>query len=220
MGKKSAAEKRVLCYGDSNTWGAIPGPEKRRHPRDARWPSVLADALGSGYTVLDEGLCGRTTAHDDTVEVGLVVDRNGMRDFGGILDTHSPLDLVVIMLGTNDLKQRYNLSVVDIALSVANLAKIAGIPDFGPDLKRPAEVLVVCPPPILEVGDYFGSMFRGGAEKSKNLPEAFRAIVEKVAPVLYAGDHVQSDPVDGIHLSPKSHDKLGKAIAKWIKAHV
>lgn len=219
MGKNAAAEKRILCYGDSNTWGAIPGLEKLRYPSEIRWPGALAKALGKGYTVLEEGLCGRTTAHDDTVEVGLVVDRNGMRAFGGILDTHSPLDLVVIMLGTNDLKQRYHLSTTEIALSAWNLAKIARIPDFGPELKRPAEVLVVCPPPILEVGDFFGPLFRGGAEKSTCLPDAFRAIVEKESiPVLYAGEHIQSDPADGIHFSPESHAKLAGAVATWIKA--
>ena len=219
MGKNAAAEKRILCYGDSNTWGAIPGPEKRRFPPDVRWPGILAGELENGYKVLDEGLCGRTTVHDDTVEVNLLVDRNGMRAFGGILDSQSPLDFVVIMLGTNDLKQRYNLPAMDIALSVANLAQIARLPDFGPDLNRPAEVLVVCPPPIIEVEENFGPMFRGGAEKSRNLAASFRMMAEKYSvSLLDAADHIQSDPVDGIHLSAESHGKLGKAIAKWIKS--
>ena len=219
MGANATAEKRILCYGDSNTWGYIPGSEKHRHPSAVRWPGVLAKELGGGYAVLEEGLGGRTTVHDDTVEVPLVINRNGMTTFGAILDSHSPLDFVVIMLGTNDLKQRYHLAASDIALGAANLANVARMPNFGPGLSSPAEVLVVCPPPILEVGEFFGSMFRGGAEKSKALPAAFRMLKGRgriQAQVLYAGEYIQSDPADGIHLSSESHAALAKAIGQWI----
>src|SRR6185436_143967 len=96
--------KTILCFGDSNTWGFIPEsitePFWRRHAPDVRWPGVLARELGSGYSVIEEGLGGRTTVHDDPV----MGNRNGSLHLPPCLESHKPLDLVVLMMGTNYLK--------------------------------------------------------------------------------------------------------------------
>ena len=96
--------KRILCYGDSNTWGYIPSSDHERYPIDIRYPRVLASLLGNEYEVIEEGLPGRTIISDDIVD--LVGNRNGLLEFGQALYSALPLDYIVIMLGTNDLKYR------------------------------------------------------------------------------------------------------------------
>ena len=94
--------KRILCYGDSNTWGYIPSSDHERYPIDVRYPRVLASLLGNEYEVIEEGLPGRTIISDDIVD--LVGNRNGLLEFGQAVYSALPLDYIVIMLGTNDLK--------------------------------------------------------------------------------------------------------------------
>jgi lysophospholipase L1-like esterase len=97
--------KTVICFGDSNTWGADPagGP---RYSMEQRWGSILRKELGSGYYIIEEGLCGRTTVWDDPIE-GY---KSGKQYIIPCIDSHSPVDLVIILLGTNDLKKRFSLS--------------------------------------------------------------------------------------------------------------
>ncbi|MBQ9959278.1 MAG: acylhydrolase, partial [Oscillospiraceae bacterium] len=97
-------EKRILCYGDSNTWGYIGGVGER-FGRDVRWTGRLQTLLGSDYTVIEEGLNSRTTVWDDPVEM----HKNGYTYLMPCLQTHRPLDLVIIMLGTNDLERRFHV---------------------------------------------------------------------------------------------------------------
>ena len=111
--------KSILCYGDSNTWGYDP-QTRSRFPHDVRWTGVLASSLGTGYRVVEEGLNGRTTRWDDPIEAG----RNGLTFLQPCLESHLPLDLVIVMLGTNDLKQRFGLSASDIAQSAAEHRKL------------------------------------------------------------------------------------------------
>jgi lysophospholipase L1-like esterase len=106
--------KTVLCFGDSNTWGCMPltGPEPpRRYGPSRRWPGVLRRELGDGHWVVEEGLNGRTTVWDDALEP----HRNGRDLLLPSLLTHQPVDLVIVMLGTNDLKRRFGLGARDIA---------------------------------------------------------------------------------------------------------
>ena len=111
-----SAERDVLCYGDSNTYGTIPASEGR-FPRDVRWPGVLADELGAGWHVIEEGLGGRTTVFDDPI----LPDRNGRRYLMPCLLSHAPLHAVVISLGTNDLKARFAALVQGRVSSVRNM---------------------------------------------------------------------------------------------------
>ena len=135
--------RTVLCFGDSNTWGYIPGSNGRRFPRDVRWPSRLQLALGEDWEVIAEGLNGRTAALDSPVAEG----RNGLPYLVPCLHSHAPVDLLVVFLGTNDVGDRFRLPERDVARSVGRLVKLARSAEAGPDGGAP-EILVVCPPPF------------------------------------------------------------------------
>ena len=122
----SAPERTVLCFGDSNTWGFEPGTQAR-YPRDARWPGVLAAALGAGWHVVEAGLNGRTTVFDDPLG-----DKNGLRHLGPVLESAAPVDLVVVMLGTNDLKTRFGASAYEIAEGAGRIADAVRASAAGP----------------------------------------------------------------------------------------
>ena len=105
--------KSILCYGDSNTYGLMPDSPDR-YPRDVRWTGILQKKLGEDYYVIEEGLSGRTTLWDDPIEE----HKNGKKYLLPCLDSHKPVDLVILMLGTNDLKTRFSLTPFDIGASV------------------------------------------------------------------------------------------------------
>ena len=205
----------ILCYGDSNTWGCIPleGQEPAaRFPPDTRWPCVLRRELGEGHWIVEEGLSGRTTVWDDPLEP----HRNGRKLLLPTLLTHQPLDLVIIMLGTNDLKHRLNASPAEIAEGAGMLVDIVTGSGCGPDGRAPQTILV-CPPPIAEV-DPFDDEFEGGAEKSRQLAGHFAAIAEaRSCGFLDAGSVIASSDVDGIHLEATEHERLGLAVAEQVR---
>jgi lysophospholipase L1-like esterase len=205
----------ILCYGDSNTWGCIPlqGPEPaRRYPPGTRWPGVLRRELGDGYWVGEAGLNGRTTVWDDPLEP----HRNGRKLLLPTLLTHQPLDLVIIMLGTNDLKRRMNASPADVAQGAGVLVDIVAASGCGPEGRAP-QTLLVCPAPIAEV-DQFDDEFEGGTEKSRQLARHFAAIAEaRSCAFLDAGALIASSDVDGIHLDEPQHAALGVAIAERVR---
>ncbi|MGH3100205.1 MAG: GDSL-type esterase/lipase family protein, partial [Thermoleophilia bacterium] len=142
--------KTIMCYGDSNTWGCIPltgaEPPRRYGPAD-RWPGVLRRELGDGFWIVEEGLNGRTTVWDDPLEPF----RSGKELLGPSLLTHQPIDLVIVMLGTNDLKIRFGASARDIAAGAGFLLDIVGASDCGPE-GSPPQALLVCPPPVGRLG--------------------------------------------------------------------
>lgn len=209
--------KTVLVYGDSNSWGFIPGSAKKRFPPEIRWPGVMARELGPGWRVLDNTLCGRTTAFDDPL-APYFVERNGLKLFGTVLECHMPLDAVVIFLGINDVKPRFSLPPVDIASGVERLIGIARNPIFGPEgTGRPPAVLIVCPPPIEEVPENLGPTYRGGAAKSRELRPFFRQMAERNGvPIVYAEDCLVVDPADGIHFAADAHAALGREMARRV----
>lgn len=208
------AKKSILCYGDSNTWGYVPAGDGARFASHVRWPGALSKLLRTEYRITEEGLCGRTTCLDDPLS--LDIELNGLKMIGAVLSTHKPLDFVIILLGTNDLKCRYSFPACDIAEGVELLARAASRPEFGHNGRGP-DVLAICPPSIWEVEANFGAIFRGGREKSQELRHAFRQMSARAnLPVLYAEDFIHSDPADGIHLSAESHGILGQEVAKWI----
>lgn len=203
--------KTVLCYGDSNTWGADPtgGP---RYGWNDRWPGVLQAELGDGYRVIEEGLPGRNTRFDDPYER----HRNGLTHLVPTLESHQPLDLVIVMLGTNDLKGRYQLTAADIAQSAGELARYAQQIARNAAGEQP-RVLLVAPPPIAEATN-FDLLFEGALEKSRQFGHYF-ALAAKVYNLdfLDAGAVIVSSPVDGIHFAVEEHHKLGRAIAAKVR---
>ncbi|HEY9595908.1 MAG TPA: SGNH/GDSL hydrolase family protein [Spirochaetia bacterium] len=203
--------KEILCFGDSNTWGYSPAGTGR-FPRDIRWTGVLQTALGSGFFVIEEGLNGRTTVWEDPIEG----DKVGKRHLLPCLLSHAPLDLVVLLLGTNDLKKRYSAATTDIAQGVEVLLDIVAASKAGPEEKAP-QVLLVAPPPLAKLSA-FAQMFEGGTEKSKSFSALFAQVAAAHGcPFLDAGSVVRSSDLDGIHLDAPEHRKLGEAIAREVR---
>ena len=209
--------RTALCYGDSNTHGTMPLAtlgEMRRHPPADRWPDRMAAALAPGWSVIAEGHPGRTTLHDDPVEG---VHRNGLAILPAILESHRPLDLVILKLGTNDLKPRFAVGATDIALSVERLIRTIRATPAGPGGAAPA-VMLIAPPPILEAG-VLADIFAGGAAISRDLGARLAEVAARQAvPFVDAGAIIAVSPLDGIHYDAPAHHALGDAVAAAVRA--
>ena len=204
--------KTILCYGDSNTWG-FNASTKSRFPHDVRWTGILRNELGQGYWIIEEGLNGRTTVWDDSIEGEW---KNGLRYLMPCLESHAPLDLVVIMLGTNDLKLRYSVPASDIARGLKRLASLVLTSSFGVE-DRPPKLLLIAPPLPGKLTE-FADMFTGSQEKATRLGFYYQQVAELFGShFLDASQVIQSSGEDGIHLSAEDHKKLGQAIAKVVK---
>lgn len=203
--------KTILCYGDSNTWGYQPGTGER-FPPDERWTGVLGTALADGYAVIEEGLNARTTVRDDPIEE----HKNGRDYLRPCLASHQPLDLVVILLGVNDLKARFSASASDIADGAGALVDIVQKSGAGPN-GGPPEVLLIAPPAVVSLTE-LAEMFEGAEAKSRKFPAQYRRVAEKYrCELLDASEVVASSDLDGIHLDRGEHAKLGQAVADRVK---
>lgn len=207
--------KRILCFGDSNTWGSSPLGE--RFDESVRWPRAMASLLGAEYDVVEEGFCGRTTVHDDPTEGGY---KSGIQYLPPCLMSHNPLDLVIIMLGTNDSKERFNMNAYGVAQGVMHLVK--QVHDYGvAQGATPPEVLVVAPPPIGEnildtaMGPIFGAHSR---ECSLGYAEEFRKIALLMdAHYFNAVDTVSASRLDAVHFTREGHLSLANAMAAQVQ---
>jgi len=204
----------ILIYGDSNSHGTPPMGERgawQRMPPQQRWPGVMSRALGDGFEVITEALPGRTTVHDDPIEGAW---RNGLTVLPAVLHSHAPLDIVIIMLGTNDLKLRFNVPAIDIALSVGKLVDAVRATGTAKD------VMVICPPAVREVG-CLGGMFEGAEARGAGM---FVHMMQETARLdagfIDAGAHVAVDPLDGVHLSVQSHAVLGRVMADALRERI
>lgn len=201
------ANRTVLCFGDSNTYGSIPGEAGGRFGRDVRWPGVLARELGDGWHVVEEGLPGRTTVFDDP----LSPYRRGAEYLPPCLASHAALDVVVIYLGTNDLKARCAAEPSDIAEGLAFLARVVRSSESGPSGSAPRVLLLGLP----RLGRVLPPEFAGAREKAEALQPflaqqaaAARADVLDLSAVATYSQH------DGIHLEAEGHSAVGTAVAR------
>ncbi len=205
--------KTVLCFGDSNTWGYI-GENGERFAPDKRWTGVLQSGLGEGFRVIEEGLNGRTTVWDDPIEG----DKNGETYLRPCLQTHKPLDLVILMLGTNDLKRRFSLSAQDIAGGAEKLVRIILASGTGPGESAP-QVLLVCPASVRSMPDFFAEMFGEDTEKrSLRMPAFYAEAAQRCGCRFFDASSAASVcDADGIHLSEVSHAALGIRLAEIVR---
>ena len=218
-----AATKRVLCFGDSNTWGFMPVPHgapTHRYPREKRWPHVMAAAVGPHIEVIEEALNGRTT---DTPDPALAlldgVGADGSAYLPVALASHLPLDLVIVMLGTNDVKPHLGRNAARIAQGAKKLLDCCRTLDGGIGTVYPnPKMLLIAPPPLGRLSDYFAEMFAGGHAKTVAMTPLYEAVARLVgAEFLDAGAHIETDGVDGVHLSEEAQRKLGLAAAEKVR---
>lgn len=207
--------KRVLCYGDSNTFGLAPLPtpaDWRRYDGGARWPGVLRTVLATSCEVIEEGLPGRTTVLDDPIDGAHM---NGLSYLTPCVCSHWPLDVVILMLGTNDLKKRFSLPAVDIATGAAAL--LNAIKRATPDWTNPPRLLLVAPPPIKCVG-WLGEVFEGGEGPSRSLAKLYATQATAFCAGFFdAGTVAEVSPVDGIHLGAADQSALGNGLALAVR---
>jgi lysophospholipase L1-like esterase len=203
----------VLCYGDSNTHGADPAGGDR-FGRDVRWPGVLAGMLDGEARVIEEGLNGRTTIHDDPYVEG----RNGRTYLLPCLRSHMPVDVLVLMLGSNDLKPMFTAAPYEVALGVDSLVLLAQASGCGPGGGAPG-ILLIAPPALSETSersDLWG--FTGRQALGRELPRLYRTVAEtRSIAFLDASEFVAGDPADGVHLAPSSHATLARVVAAAVR---
>ena len=210
-------DRTILCFGDSNTHGTVAMTDmtdRRRFAPDQRWPAVMSKALGQGWTVIPEGHPGRNAVFDDPIEGE---HKNGLRALPVLLESHRPIDLVIVMLGTNDLKARFGVPASDIALGIERIVVAIRQSDAGPGGGAP-KVLVAAPVPIEETG-FLAPMFKGGAVKSRELAHFLRDMAERQDIAFIDLDECADvDPADGIHLTARAQAAIGATMAAKVKS--
>jgi lysophospholipase L1-like esterase len=208
--------KTILAYGDSLTFGA--NPAGGRHPFEDRWPTALEMALAGEARVIAEGLSGRTTAFDDWLTNA---DRNGARILPTLLASHAPLDLIIIMLGTNDLKPAVCGSASEAARGMRRLIQVIKGHFAGEGQPRP-KMLIVAPPHIVDTDNVPLRTHFGGIEHAKaqshEFAQHYRQLAEEMNVAFFDASTVaKADPLDGVHLDAENTRAIGDALAPLAK---
>ena len=207
--------KRILCFGDSNTWGYSPA-NGARFPSDIRWTGVLQKTLGASYRVIEEGLNGRTTFINEEGEDARPF-RSGSDVLPFLLESHRPLDLVTIMLGTNDLKVEFDLSVEEIAQGAKSLCEMALNSEYLAD--NPPQILLISPTligsTIMPDEEQF---FEQAREKSLQFSKHYEKVAADLGVYfLDAAKIVDPSEGEGVHWDADQHIKFGKELANLIR---
>lgn len=208
-------KRTIVCFGDSNTWGYNAETDQRLNDQ-IRWTGLLQSELGNTYRVIEEGLPGRTSVSEDPLFEGL----SGISYLYPCLMSHAPIDLVVIMLGTNDTKERFALTSYNIAQGIVRLALKARASGAGPAGKAP-EVLVIAPPPIgaeyihTPIGKPMGS---NCSEKSKELSQHLEALLSGIdIHFMDSREYVSMNEIDYMHLDIQGHRNMADLVQDHVK---
>lgn len=208
----------VLCFGDSLTWGWVPVEQAvptTRYSARERWTGVMAKALPD-CVVVEEGLNGRTTDLDDPLDSRM----NASRYLPTALASHMPIDLVVLMLGTNDSKAVFRRRPQDIVYGMNRLAgQVLGSAGGVGTIYPAPQLLIVAPPALGEMPNpYFRTLFEGAHETVAQLPELYEQLAGFLGVhFLDANTFTTTDGMDGIHLSAEGNRRLGLGIAEKVK---
>ena len=196
-------KKRILCFGDSNTWGYRPDTGER-HDEDVRWTGRLQKLLGDDYTVIEEGQNGRTTVWDDPIENRLA----GLTYLWPCMESQAPFDLIIIMLGTNDTKPYFSMTPRNIADAAGRLAEIAMNCPYGRD-RKPPKVLLAAPIRIKFSEDLDQLFGEQAAEKSRDFSEAYKKVADEKGCYFFdASLYGFPSDIDGLHMEAEAHEKL------------
>ncbi len=206
--------KQILVYSDSLTWGIIPDT-RLRLPFEKRWPGVLENTLnenGEVVRIIENCLNGRRTAWEDPFKEG----RDGSKGLAQVIEIHSPLELVILMLGSNDFQCTHNNSAWMSAQGMVKLIQIVKQAPIEPGMPVP-DILVVAPPPIMSPKGSIAAKFHGAPLRGAGLASELQTIAKLHGVSFFdAGSVTSASEVDGIHLDSPQHEVLGKAIAKAI----
>ena len=201
---------RILCYGDSNTWGYIPGSDHQRYDEFTRWTKLLGKCLGEEFEIIEEGLSGRTLISNDP-RPGKE-GRSGYQYLIPCLATHEPIDLVILMLGTNELKTTYDTSIDEIIDIVENKFVKTILNTKSKITNKSPKLLLIAPPLINEDADEkTKNLYLNGTEISKQFNRLYKEIA--IRNNCYFVDNDGLIPgVDGIHLDKERHQLLANKI--------
>ncbi len=207
--------KTVLCYGDSNTYGYVP-ETGMRYPRDVRYPGQLKMLLGDGYSVIEEGCNGRTTIHDDPIDGW----KNGLDYLRPCLYSHKPVDIVTLMLGSNDLKASFGLTAEQIADGAGELVDV--IQAFTEEKQGYVpQIILISPPEIgrgIKDSPFYGAFYEEAVEESRKFPGYYKAVADKKGCIFFnAAEFIYPSPVDSLHLTPEGHRTLAVKLCELIK---
>lgn len=201
----------ILCFGDSNTWGYAP-ETGARFGHDVRWTGVLQSTLGRGYRVIEEGLNGRTTDQSEQLRP----HRNGAEIIPMLLESHAPLDLVVVMLGTNDLKAPFDQTAQDIARGAGTVCD--AVLSNESLTAGQCGVLLIAPTLVGELSGEDALDFAGARAKSLDLATHYRAVASaRNIHFFDAAKTVRTSPVDGVHWDADQHAVFGRKLAGVIR---
>ncbi len=209
--------QQILVYADSLTWGIIPNTRERL-PFEKRWPGVLENNLlqsGLPVRVLEDCLNGRRTVWDDPFKPG----RNGLDGLAQRIEMHSPLSLVILMLGTNDLQFSHPWNDAwSAAQGISVLVREIRTAPIEPGMPVPG-ILIVSPPLIRSPRGALAPKFRGAEQRSAGMGEAFRQVASDLGCHYFDAESVtSSSPVDGVHLDADQHQTLGNALAQVVRS--
>lgn len=206
--------KTILAYGDSLTFGHD-AETGGRHAYENRWPTALEQGLMGKARVIAEGLGGRTTVFDD---FSAAADRNGARILPTLLDTHKPLDLVILFLGTNDLKPYINGTASGAAMGIKRLVEIVKTHPFG--VHPTPKVIVVSPPLTVPTAHAdLKPMFRLGAEEAPLFAEHYARIArDSGAGFFDAAKVAVATPLDGVHLDAANTRAIGTGLVPLVQS--
>lgn len=206
--------KYILCYGDSNTWGCTPETFERYEFHE-RWPGILQSLLGGAYHIYENALNGRTTVFEDHIEEG----RCGKTGFLVALESNSPLDLVIIMLGTNDCKLRFGMQPWDIGWGIDLLIQYVRKANCG-RAGNPPHILLISPPPM--GNDWDNTILRTvfgptAAEKRDQLDEVYKFIAARNQAEFLSPAFLVKPGRDCIHLEKPAHQIIAEAVSQKVR---
>ena len=205
----------VLCYGDSNTYGYNPSTGFR-YPENVRWTGRLKELLGSEYRVIEEGCNGRTTIFDDPIEGW----KNGLGYLRPCLNSHKPVDIVIMMLGSNDLKETFHAEPHEIAHGAEILVK--DIIDFtGNKQGFVPKIILVSPPEIgegISNSPFYGNFYENAIARSKEFPALYKKVADENGCIFVnAAEYIKPSELDSLHLSEEGHKKLAEVFYDTVK---
>lgn len=203
--------KTIVCFGDSLTWGYNPD-DGTRYSFDQRWPGILQNELGNGVRVIEEALNGRLVFKESS----FLPNRSGQKMIEPLLESHAPIDILILMLGTNDVQPHLNLSANEVASGCASLIWAVQRSMAGPGFGVP-QILLIAPPLLGKVKGLMEPFFKGGEKTSRQLAPAYENISKSLGcHFLDSSKFIRASKIDGVHLDPSEHKRLALRVKKVV----